>query len=317
MRTCRPLLLAPVLVVLVAGAPALAFIPLPNPIPEDAPSPRSFAAEQAPGAAPTPAPALTLPVGFSFVFGQVAEDLVVRDVSVGGQPFDVRTGSFDTSSYLGRVDAYVLGCTLAGLSCGDREKLKKEGFVALNVNGSAGYTTGESRFGLVRQTIFGPTLGAGAILALATDYVPWQAAPGGRAIWLRWITTTGFDYVTTSFQRIDGWTNAYQVKPRAGITFAIREVPPEQSQELSFLAGAEWEHLERAFSGTFSVQGNDLPYRLDAEPRSPWSGLLTVNYRNLLGVLGVGGFDLTLEGQVGNRNGVSLTARYEFDVPLW
>lgn len=319
MRTCRSLLLA-IFIALASRATALAFIPLPNPIPEEAPPARPSASLQelgkAPAAEPTPAPGLTLPVGVSFVFGQVAEDLTIRNASINGTPVPVRAGHFDTSSYLGRIDTYVLGCTFRGFSCREPERLKKEGFVALNVNGSAGYTTGESEFGTFRQSISGPTLGAGAILAFATDYFPWHPVSDRHAVWLRWLTTTGFDYATTSFENIDGWTNVFQVKPRAGVTFAIREVPPEQSQEISFLGGAEWEHIESLFTGPFPSDGKVYPYRLDAEPRNPWSALLAINYRNLLGIMGIGGFDLTLEGQVGNRTGVNLTARYQFDVPI-
>ena len=126
MRTRRSLPFV-ILIALAGPATALAFIPLPNPIPEEAPAPTPHAAgyEAAivPAAGRTPGPEPTFPVGMAFVFGQVAEDLAVSNVSVGGSRIDVHSGHFDTSSYLGRIDAYVLGCTLQGhRGCDDPDR---------------------------------------------------------------------------------------------------------------------------------------------------------------------------------------------------
>lgn len=293
-----------------------AFIPLPNPLPIETPTPVPPQAEiYGRSVLPAPTPGPGFPVGVSLAYSQRAEDLAISDLRFGGANLGSAKGHISTSAYVARLDAF-LACSLggddnpAGYDCGDAGKLNDHAIVALNVSGIAGYTEGTSETRLpalgvaFSQHLGGPTLGVAGIVALATPYATWRLSPA-TVLRSRWITSTGVDFASTRFDQLEGWTGVYLVKPRVGITFDAGNV-----SEITIFGGAEWERFDGSQSGT--MMGSTVV--LDSQPRSPWSALLGGSYRNVLATAGISGFDLVAEGLIGNRSGVNLSLRYEFDL---
>jgi hypothetical protein len=233
-----------------------------------------------------------LPLGASFTYAQRSESVDIA--SLGSV-----VGSTDVEVYAGRFDATVLGCSLGkGLQCNPPDlRDASVGLVTLNLAVLAGYADGSSEVAGQRTSLHGPVLGTGTLLTMTAP----PLAQWSRQGLLAPLLIAGFDYAATDFSAVEGWVHTFDVKPRAGLL-----VQSDTGALLSVYGGGSWHD----FTEDQTINGVALRVR----PTEPWAPLVGAYYRGGEGPLE--DFSLTAEGEVGDRTGVVLTLRYEFDVEL-
>ena len=294
-RPATPTTIAPP-TTLPPGVPPHAPPPPPPPTPPGAPTPQ-------PEAAPPvllhreveEAEAADLPrFGASFTYAQRNEHV---DIVTPGTPGPL-VGRTDVSVYAGRLDAFAFRCALGeAVNCAPKAG-DPNPRISLNLAMLAGYADGSTEIGEHRHGMNGPVLGTATLLTLS-------GKPKSFDLWSKPrivvpFVMAGFDYAATDFSTLDEWIHTFDVKPRAGVTLFIFD-----GAALSLYGGGSWEHFteDQTSSGVTS----------QVRSQEPWAGLLGANYRTGPGPLEH--FAFTAEGELGDRTGVVLMVRYEFDVP--
>lgn len=255
--------------------------------------------ELAVSAAATPAKT-RLRLGLSFGFADRHEHIEVDS------PVGTVVGTADGSVYVGRLDAYVLGCSLGpsftfGCSPDGQPAIVTLG---LNVGVLGGYADGHSSVLGSRVDLHGPAVGTSATLLLLG---PLQqiALPSRTTLWGTAFLMGGFEYLATDYSAIEGWVHGLGVKPRGGLM-----VSTVAGHQLYLYGGASWEDFSE--KQTLSDSGITTHSR----PRRPWAGLLGASYTHAVDAPWIDNVSLTVEGEVGERTGVVLALRYGFSLPL-
>jgi hypothetical protein len=244
-----------------------------------------------------------VPVGVAFNYHHASEHIHVVLPSVPGRPGV--GGTTDVALYSSRIDAAVLGCALApAIQCLSKQVDPTAPMLALDLSLLGGYADGSTTFAGATTDLHGPAFGTGALLLLTGSVIPVEAWSWQTKI--QPFLVGGFDYVATDFSAIRGWVDTFTVKPRAGMTIQTAKRQTENGvayQGLDLYSGASWEDFSKEQTTTSGVP-------LLVSPKQPWAALVGANYR-----FGKG-WALSAEGELGDRQAVTLALRYQFDVFL-
>lgn len=295
------------MLVLLSPASAPALVPFPDPFPRETPAPDviappapSFEATRAPLSTPSPKPRAL--GGLSFTYARRDNDLRLRNLSVAGSRAPDQTARDRSNLYLIGLDVYALGCNLPDLGCNEGlDGTRALGLLVLR--GAVGATEARSDISTGSEVLTthpdGPTGAVGFDLAYLSDPLGEDHSLLRN---LRLYASGSFSYSTSTLDGLEEPVQAYQIRPLAGLVVDSPFYAP-----FYLYGGASWESLEPGQATR--IQG--LPVRFRLEEAEPWSGVAGVILQDVFAELHGPKIDLRVEGEIGTRESVQATLRYE------